>query len=69
MPLLSSCLTRPLRWLRAGYPARAPRYGHVPLIALMSGPAPQPGNLPDADDLPVLLSSPHKAPDAQRQRT
>ena len=38
---LSSYLARPLRWLRAGYPAGAPRHGYVPLIALMPSPAAQ----------------------------
>jgi hypothetical protein len=38
---LSSCLTKPLGWLRAGYSARAPRHGYVPLIALMPSPAAQ----------------------------
>jgi hypothetical protein len=28
---LSSYLTKPLGWLRAGYSARAPRHGYVPL--------------------------------------
>ena len=40
MPL-SSYLTKPLRWLRAGYPAQAPPHAYVPLIALMPSPAAQ----------------------------
>ena len=59
MPL-SSYLTKPLRWLRAGYPAGAPRHGYVPLIALMPSPAAQAGNLPDGDDPLVLLTPSRK---------
>jgi hypothetical protein len=55
MPL-PSYLTKPLRWLRAGYPAGAPRHGYVPLIALMPGPAAQAENLPDGADHLVLLA-------------
>jgi Protein of unknown function (DUF3349) len=36
---LPSYLTRPLTWLRAGYPSGAPRHGYVPLIALIPSPA------------------------------
>jgi hypothetical protein len=36
---LSSSLTRPLRWLRTGYPEEAPRHGYIPLIALVPSPA------------------------------
>jgi hypothetical protein len=28
-------LSKPVRWLRAGYPQGAPRHGYVPLLALM----------------------------------
>jgi hypothetical protein len=44
-----SYLTKPLRWLRAGYPAGAPRHGYVPLIALMPSPAAQTEDPVDAD--------------------
>ncbi len=53
---LSSYLTKPLRWLRAGYPSGSPRHGHVPLIALMASPAARTGNPPHADERPVLLT-------------
>ena len=55
---LPSNPTKPLRWLRAGYPSGTPRHGHVPLIALMTSPAAQIGNLPDADE----TSGPQGAP-------
>jgi hypothetical protein len=51
MPL-SSSLTKPLRWLRAGYPAQAPRHGYVPLMALMPGPAAQAVHPPDEHEHP-----------------
>ena len=59
MPL-SSYLTKPLRWLRAGYPKGAPPHGHVPLIALMPSPAAQLEDLLHTGELPVPL--PHPAP-------
>ena len=37
-------LTRPLSWLRAGYPAGASPHGDVPLIALAPSPAAQSGS-------------------------
>jgi hypothetical protein len=43
MPL-SSYLTKPLGWLRAGYSARAPCHGYVPLLALMPSPAARTGD-------------------------
>ena len=63
MPL-SSYLTKPLRWLRAGYPPGAPPHGHVPLIALMPSPATQLEDLPDADGLPALSPAPPQEGDA-----
>jgi len=63
MPL-SSYLTKPLRWLRAGYPSGAPPHGHVPLIALMPSPAAQLEELLDADELPALSSPPPQEGDA-----
>jgi hypothetical protein len=51
---LLSYLTRPLRWLRAGYPPRAPRDGYLPLIALMPNPATQTKDPPDAAEWPAL---------------
>ena len=53
MPLWSY-LTKPLRWLRAGYPSGAPPHGYVPLIALMPSPALQLEDLLDAGELPAL---------------
>jgi hypothetical protein len=32
-------LTRPVTWLRAGYPRHAPEHGYIPLIALMPAKA------------------------------
>ncbi len=32
---LRSCLGKPVRWLRAGYPRRNPHHGYMPLLALM----------------------------------
>jgi hypothetical protein len=49
---LLSYLAKAHKWLRAGYPAGAPRYGYVPLIALMPGPAVQAKDLSDADERP-----------------
>jgi hypothetical protein len=49
---LSSYLTKPFGWLRAGYPARTPRHGYVPLIALMPSPAAQTDNPLDKDEHP-----------------
>jgi len=66
---LSSYLTRPLRWLRVGYPAGAPRHGYSPLIALMPSPATQTKDPPDAAEQPALLTVPHPAGDARPQRT
>jgi len=63
MPL-SSYLTKPLRWLRAGYPSGAPPHGHVPLIALMPSPAAQLEELLDAGELPALSSPPPQEGDA-----
>ncbi len=65
---LSSHLTRPLRWLRAGYPPAAPRHGYLPLIALMSSPATQIQDPPDAAEQPVLRSAPHPAGEARPQK-
>jgi len=62
---LSSYLTKPLRWLRAGYPALAPRHGYVPLIALMPGPAAQIEDPLDTEELPALLTPPRQAGEAQ----
>jgi hypothetical protein len=50
---LSSYLTKPLGWLRAGYPARAPRHGYLPLIALMPSPATQSEDPLDEDEHPA----------------
>jgi len=55
---LLSYLAKPLRWLRAGYPSGAPRIGFIPLIALMTSPAAQTGNPPDAGE----TSGPQGAP-------
>jgi hypothetical protein len=53
---LPSYLTKPLRWLRAGYP-QAPLHEHVPLIALMSSPPAQLEDLLGPGELsPVLIS-------------
>jgi len=52
MPL-PSYLTKPLRWLRAGYPSEAPPHGYVPLIVLMPTPAAQLEDLLDAGELPA----------------
>jgi hypothetical protein len=46
-------LTKPLRWLRASYPAGASPHGYVPLIALAPSPAAQPGSLLNAGELPA----------------
>jgi hypothetical protein len=54
---LSSYLTRPLGWLRAGYSVRTPRHGYVPLIALMPSPAAQTGDSLDEDEHPA--GNPH----------
>ena len=63
MPL-SSYLTKPLRWLRAGYPSGAPPHGHIPLIALMPSPAAQLEDLLNADELPALSPTPPQEGDA-----
>ncbi len=63
MPL-SSYLTRLLGWLRADYPTGAPPHGHVPLIALMPGPAAQLEDLLDAGELPGLSTTPPQTGDA-----
>jgi len=36
---LPSWLSKPVRWLRAGYPHGAPRHSYVPLLALMPSKA------------------------------
>jgi hypothetical protein len=64
MPL-SSYLTKALRWLRAGYPPRAPRHGYVPLIALAPGPDAQTEDPLDAAESLVLPTSSHPAGDPQ----
>jgi hypothetical protein len=66
MSLMSS-LTRPLRWLRAGYPPGSPRHGYIPLIALMPGPAAQIEDPPDAAEQPALLPAARLAGDARRK--
>jgi hypothetical protein len=66
---LSTYLTRPLRWLRAGYPKAAPRHGYIPLIALMPCPAAQTENPPDAAGQPALRPVPYPAGDAGPQGT
>lgn len=68
MPL-SSYLAKLLRWLRAGYPPRAPAHGHVPLMALMPSPAAQLEDLLAAGELPALSATPPQAGDAPPQRT
>jgi hypothetical protein len=50
---LSSYLTKPLGWLRAGCSARAPRHGYVPLLALMPSPAAQTEDPLDKDEHPA----------------
>jgi len=61
-------LTRPRRWLRAGYPPGAPPHGHVPLIALMPSPAAQLEDLLDAGGLPALPATrPGKAMHRRRE--
>jgi len=65
---LPSYLTKPLRWLRAGYPPEAPPRGHVPLIALMPSPAAQFEDLLDAGGLPALPAiRPSKAMHGRRE--
>jgi hypothetical protein len=61
-------LTKPLRWLRAGYPPEAPPHGHVALIALMPSRAAQPEDLLDADALPGSRQLPGPAGDHHRRR-
>jgi len=68
MPLPSYC-TKPLQWLRAGYPPEAPRHGYIPLIALMPSAATQIEDPLDAEEHPVLLSAPHPADDTRPYRT
>ena len=63
MPL-SSYLTKPLRWLRAGYPAQAPPHAYVPLIALMPSPAAQVEDLLHTGELPPRFTTPPQAGDA-----
>jgi hypothetical protein len=53
---LPSYLTRPLRWLPAGYPSGAPRHGCVPLIGLMPSQAAHTGNSPGTGESPVPLT-------------
>jgi hypothetical protein len=65
---LSSYLTRPLRWLRAGYPPEASRHGYLPLIALMPSPATQTEDPPDAAEWLALLTAPQPPGDAGPQR-
>lgn len=65
---LSSYLTKPLRWLRAGYPALASRHGYVPLIALMPGPAAQIEDPTDTEDFLAPLTPPRQAGEAQPHR-
>jgi hypothetical protein len=68
MPL-SSYLTKPLRWLRVGYPTGAPPHGHIPLIALMPSPAAQLEDLLHTGELPTLSTTPPQEGDAPPQRT
>jgi hypothetical protein len=65
---LSSYLTKPLRWLRAGYPTLAPRHGYVPLIALMPGSAGEIEDPPDIEEFGAPLTPPRQARDAQPHR-
>ena len=44
-----SWLSKPVRWLQAGYPHRAPRHGYVPLLALMPSKS-EVENLPEASE-------------------
>lgn len=45
-----SVLSKPVRWLRAGYPDGAPGHGYNPLIALMPGKAADGEDQADADE-------------------
>jgi hypothetical protein len=52
---LRTILAAARAWLRAGYPADAPKRGYSPLIALM------PSQQPDADIIPLTQKGPMPA--------
>ncbi len=66
MPL-SLYLTRPLSWLRAGYPRGTAQWVR-PLDRLVPGPPAQPGGFPDPGELPALSAAPTKQGDCTATR-
>ena len=55
-----SWLSKPVRWLRTGYPQRAPHHGYVPLLALVPSRS-EVENLPEAGEDPEPLIPRHRA--------
>lgn len=55
---LPSCLTKVVRWLRAGYPQGAPAHGYNPLMALMPSTAAEIENKLDEPLPPRQLTDP-----------
>jgi len=63
---LPSWLSKPVSWLRAGYPKGAPRHGYAPLLALMPSKAVEAEDLRQAGEGSLPRIRPHRAGAADR---